>query len=110
MLFENLMYSQIKATAQAHDIQVAIYNYRTEHGAEIDFVVEFPNGDLWTVECKATTSLAKTSHSGFSSFDSTFGPRSRHTIAYLGTVRRRLESGAKLWPWHELIEEMFLKS
>lgn len=52
ILFEHLVYSQIKNSAIAHDIPVDIKFFRTRHGLEVDFIVTLKD-KIWAIEVKS---------------------------------------------------------
>lgn len=61
MLFENLVASQIFATAFAFNIPIEVHSYRTEHGGEIDLLIHRLDSDrYYAVECKAGRNVGKT--------------------------------------------------
>jgi uncharacterized protein len=104
-LFEHLLFSQLRATASAHDAELRIGTYRTEHGAEVDFILEGQDL-LWAVECKASHNVANTDLRGLKSFADLVGKkRHRQVVVYLGDARRRVE-GVDVLPWQELLREL----
>lgn len=66
-LFETLVYNQILHSSFAFDQDIRISTYRTEHGAEVDFIVETENA-LWAIEVKASQNVGKNDLRGFESF------------------------------------------
>jgi uncharacterized protein len=105
-LFENLFYSQLKASACAGDKEIEISNFRTEHGAEIDFIVEFA-GEVWAIECKSALDITKINSKPFKSLASIYKKPFRSVIAYRGDVKKEID-GVWVMPWQELIKEMEL--
>ena len=59
LLFEQLFFSQLLASAKAQDIPIEVSSFRTRGGLEVDFVVRV-HGQTTLVELKAGTSI----HSG----------------------------------------------
>jgi uncharacterized protein len=104
MLFENLVHSQIRAGAAAADIEVDISSFRTEHGAEIDFIVNV-DGETWAVECKATTDLANVNKKPFQSFQSVHGSKFTPVVVYRGEVEKVID-GVHVMPWQTLLKNM----
>ena len=56
-LFEHMVFTQITASAAALDIDVRVSSYRTEHGSEVDLIVE-TGRDLYALELKASRHVA----------------------------------------------------
>lgn len=52
ILFEHLVYSQIRNSAIAHDLPIDIRFFRTRHGLEVDFIIKFKN-NIWAIEVKS---------------------------------------------------------
>jgi len=105
-LFENLFLSQLKACAYAADTEVEIFNFRTEHGAEIDFIVEL-RGVTWAIECKASTEIASVNQKPFKSFEAVHGPNFIPVIAYRGKIAKEID-GVRVLPWQTLLQTMGL--
>ncbi len=59
LLFEQLFFSQLLASAKEQDIPIEVSSFRTRGGLEIDFVLRV-HGQTTLVELKASTSI----HSG----------------------------------------------
>ncbi len=104
MLFEHLMHSQLRASAAAHDAEVRIGSYRTEHGAEVDLILEVGDA-VWAIECKASRNVAKTDLRGLKSFAELVGKKHRAVVAYLGEGKRRIDD-VEVWPWQALLREI----
>ena len=105
-LFEHLVFNQLLDGAAARDRDVRVSSYRTEHGAEVDFIVEDGRTTL-AVEAKASTTVARVDTRGFRSFAEYYGRRHRPIIAYLGTTRKVIE-GIDVLPWQTLLETLRL--
>lgn len=103
-LFEHLVFNQLLDSAAARDRDVRVSSYRTEHGAEVDFIVEDGRTTL-AVEVKASTTVAHVDPRGFRSFAQYYGRRHRSIIAYLGTTRKVTES-IDVLPWQTLLETL----
>lgn len=52
ILFEHLVYAQIRNSAIAHDLPIDIRFFRTRHGVEVDFIIKFKN-NIWAIEVKS---------------------------------------------------------
>jgi len=105
-LFEHLIHSQVVYGAAAADREVQISSYRTEHGAEVDLIVEMGR-EVWAVELKASRNVGTTDLRGLRSFAEYHGRRHRPIVLYLGETRRRIES-VDVLPWQEGLREMGL--
>lgn len=106
LLFEHLFFTQMTAGAAAIDQEYRIATYRTQHGAEVDFIVE--HGDaVWAIELKASTNVGSTDLHGLRSFSEHY--RGRHTplVVYLGAVAKQLE-GIAILPWQSALRTIGL--
>ena len=106
LLFENLIFNQIFNSAQAMDKPVRISSYRTEHGAEVDFILE-KDGMVFAIEAKASLNIGKSDLRGFKSFTEYYGKKHKQYIAYLGNEPRMID-GIKILPWQMMLEEIGL--
>jgi predicted AAA+ superfamily ATPase len=99
LLFEQLVFSQLLASAYAADQEITISTYRTEHGAEVDFIIELGDS-VWALELKASRHVVKSDLRGLRSFAEVC--RRKHTplVLYLGDVARKIE-GCDVLPWRE---------
>ncbi len=98
-LFEQLFFSQLAAGAAAADRELRIASYRTEHGAEVDFIVE-TGREVWAIELKASRHVNKADLRGVRAFADFFGKKHHSLVLYLGAERRRIE-GIDVLPWQE---------
>lgn len=103
-LFEHFLVSQIFATAHAFDVDVRVSSYRTEHGAEVDLILE-ACGETWAIEAKASRSLGPSDLTGLRSFAEFFGKPHRRLIAYFGPHPRTLGDVEAL-PYRKLLAEL----
>jgi predicted AAA+ superfamily ATPase len=99
-----LFFGQLRALAAARDVEVTISSYRTEHGAEVDFIVE-PNNIPWAIECKASHQVGRSDLRGLASFAEHIKRKHRAVIAYLGSVPRIID-GVEVLPWQSLLAEL----
>jgi predicted AAA+ superfamily ATPase len=83
-LFENLFCSQLFVSAAASDLEISVWNFRTSHGAEVDFIVSIGT-ETFAVECKAAVNVPSFSLNGFEVFKNYFGKPVRKIVAYQGT-------------------------
>jgi predicted AAA+ superfamily ATPase len=103
-LFEHLFYNQLRSTASALDAELRISTYRTEHGAEVDFIIEGTDF-AWAIECKASRNVGARDLRGLVSFAELRGARHRRIVAYLGESRRVVQ-GVEVLPWQEVLREV----
>lgn len=105
-LFEHLFVSQVIAGAMAKDCEYRISSYRTEHGVEVDLIVEF-GSVLWAIELKASTNVGITDLRGLDHFARAYGKPLHCAVGYLGTVEQVIR-GIPILPWQRLLQVMGL--
>lgn len=105
-LFEHLVSSQIVHSASAIDKRINLSSYRTEHGAEVDFIVT-SNGETFAIESKASRNVGKSDLRGLESFAEYYGKPHRAMLFYLGTHRRKIGL-VEIFPWQEGLKEIGL--
>ena len=102
-LFEHLVFNQIVHSASAKDKAVRVSSYRTEHGAEVDFIVEW-EGEVIAIEVKASTNIGKFDLRGLKSFAEYYKKKHRPVIVYLGSASKVIE-GVHVLPWQVFLKE-----
>lgn len=105
-LFEHLVFNQLIHSASAKDRTLRISSYRTEHGAEVDFIVETER-DTLAIEVKASATIGRSDLRGLHSFADYYGKKHRACIAYLGQTRKHL-NGIDVLPWQSLLQDLDL--
>jgi predicted AAA+ superfamily ATPase len=105
-LFENLFHSQLMASAYAADVDIQVSSFRTEHGAEIDFIVELA-GQTWAIECKSSTHIEAVNSKPFKSFQAIKGKNFISAVAYRGPIEKVID-GVIVAPWQVLLKKMGL--
>jgi predicted AAA+ superfamily ATPase len=90
MLFEHLVISQVYHAAKALGGEIRLSNYRTEHGAELDLIIERADGEIIAVECKSGNIVGANDFEGFKSFSSYTNTSFRKIVIYGGTTPRRI--------------------
>lgn len=104
VLLEHLVVTQLAAMAAAFDAEVRLSSFRTEHGAEVDLIVEV--GDVtWAIEVKASKQVGGSDLRGLRSFAEFAGRKPRGLVAYLGEHRRTID-GVAVWPYREVLREV----
>lgn len=104
VVFEHFLLSQIMAVAQACDVEIRVSSYRTEHGAEVDFIVE-AGSSILAIEAKAGKQVGPNDTRGLKSFAELVGRSHRSVIAYLGEHRRAMQ-GIEVVPYRLLLAEL----
>lgn len=106
LLFEHLFFNQLVAGAATKDKEIRISTYRTEHGAEVDFIVE-EKGIVWAIELKASEKIDLSDLKGFKSFSEFYGKKFQPIAGYWGDVEKVVE-GVRVLPWQKLLQKMNL--
>ena len=106
VLFEHLIFNQIIHSAAALDKDFRISSYRTEHGAEVDFILEL-EGKTYAIEVKASRNIGKSDLRGFQSFKEVYKKPHKSYVAYLGNHPQKIDE-ITILPWIELIKELGL--
>lgn len=104
-LFETLIHSQIRAAAAAITARYRLSTYRTENGAEVDFIFEYKN-EIWAIEVKASKNVGKNDLSGLKSFGDFIGKPCRRVVIYLGSVEKEIE-GVWITPLSNFLSQIF---
>ncbi len=99
LLFEHLIFTQLVHSASAHDQEIRVSTFRTEHGAEIDFIVEIKK-TTYAIELKASRNISQGDLHGFKRFSDYFGKKHRQMILYLGDTRKKI-SHIDILPWQD---------
>ncbi len=105
-LFENLFCSQLFSSAAASDLEISVTNFRTSHGAEVDFIVSIGT-ETFAVECKAVVNVPNFSRTGFESFEKYLGKPVRKIVAYQGTDSLQRDD-VSILPWQIALRDMGL--
>lgn len=108
-LFEHFVWTQLFHAARAYDKQVRISNYRTEHQAEVDIILEFSNGPVWAIECKSGKTIGKEDLGGFRSFEAYYKKPHRKMVIYAGSTPREIR-GVQICPLEQSLGVLFGES
>lgn len=103
-LFEHVFFGQLRAGASARDAEMRMSSFRTEHGAEVDFIVEGERF-VWAIECKASRNVGPNDLRGLASFADVAKRKHRAIVAYLGEAPR-LVTGVEVLPWQQVLSEL----
>ena len=79
-----------------------ISTFRTESGADVDFVCEI-DGHLFAIEAKASKNIGQRDLSGLASFSSFYKKKFSPIVAYLGDVPKKID-GVEILPWTKVFE------
>ncbi len=105
-LFEHLVMTQVIHGSHHLDADFRISTYRTEHGAEVDLIVENKDG-LFAIELKASKNIASHDLRGLKYFSEVYRKKHRSLLFYLGEERRKLD-GVDILPWQQGLRELGL--
>lgn len=86
-LFEHFIFDQIVHTASALEQTIRVSTFRTEHGAEVDFIVE-RGRELFAIELKASRTISAGDTRGLQRFAEYLGRAHRSVLLYLGPERK----------------------
>lgn len=98
-LFEHLVYTQLVHSAAAFDDDVRVSTFRTEHGGEVDFIVE-RGADVFAIEVKASRTVAASDLPGLERFADYYGKSHRRMVWYLGKEPKRM-GDVDILPWQQ---------
>jgi uncharacterized protein len=104
LLFEHLCLQMITSELNARDQDFRISSYRTEAGAEVDFVLE-KEGEVFALEVKATRNIGASDLRGLRSFASYYKKPHQSWILYLGENALERE-GIEVLPWTDGIRKL----
>lgn len=106
-LFENLVYSQLRATAFALKREIRLSTYRTDHGAEIDFILEdLDEGRIFAIEAKASRNVSASDMRGFESFKDVCRRKFIPIVVTLGGLEREVR-GVRVAPIEVALRSIF---
>ena len=103
-LFEHFIFNQLTDSAAAFDQPIRLSTFRTEHGAELDFVLE-RGREVVGIEVKASRIVSTTDGRGFGRFADYYGRRFRSIVLYLGRETKRIGS-VEILPWRKGLKEL----
>lgn len=103
-LFEHLVCTQILHSIRSLDREVRVSTFRTEHGAEVDLVLE-ETGKITALELKASRNVGSSDVRGLNRFGEYLGRKHRALILYLGTARKSI-GPVDVLPWQEGLQEL----
>lgn len=106
-LFEHFFFNQLFHGSAARDLEIRISTFRTEHGAEVDFIVEMEK-TLWAIELKASQQIdPRWDIRGLKKFGEFYQKPHRSLVVYLGSIPKKIEK-IEILPWQRALEELGL--
>ena len=103
-LLEHLVLQLILSGSKCRDDDIRVSTYRTEAGAEVDFVIE-RGADVLAVEVKASRNVSTNDLRGLKSFAGFYGKRHTAMVLFLGE-RDQLIDGVHVLPLTKGIGEL----
>lgn len=104
LLFEHLFFNQLLSSSYSRDQDIRISTYRTEHGAEVDFIVQL-DGQTWALELKASNRVGKEDLRGIKNFSEFYKKKHTPLLVYFGDIEKNIDGVAAL-PWQEALKRM----
>lgn len=102
-LFENLFFNQLKTSLEASELDYRISSYRTDGGAEVDFVLEIDN-KIYALEVK-TGAFGKNDLAGFKSLKDFTGAKIKPYII-VSEGHHRLIEDIEIIPWQDFLRKL----
>lgn len=106
MLFEHFIFNQLWQMADSLHEQIRISSYRTEHGAEVDLILERKN-ELTAIEIKASRTISNSDLRGIKNFLEFYGKPARGVILYLGDHEKIIDD-IEIIPWQVFFKKYFI--
>ena len=103
-LFEHFIFDQMIHSASALEQTIRVSTFRTEHGAEVDFIVE-RGRELFAIELKASRTISAGDTRGLKHFAAYLGRAHRALLLYLGPERKQL-GAVEVLPWQAGLEAL----
>lgn len=105
LLFEHLVLQLLLSEAKARDEEIRVSVYRTEAGAEVDFIVE-KGAELFAIEAKATRKIGSHDLRGLASFKEFVRKKHHALLVYLGEERLVID-GVEICSLQGMVERVF---
>jgi predicted AAA+ superfamily ATPase len=104
-LFEHWLILQCIYFARARHLPWRFSAYRTDAGAEVDFVID-TGPKLVAIECKAGRNVSRSQLGGLRSFASVAHKPTRLLVAFQGDRPQRFDDGVEAVPYRRLLLEV----
>lgn len=103
VLFEHFIFNQLNEIAFSLNEPIRISSYRTENGAEVDFIFEQKN-TITAIEVKASKIISQHDLRGLKSFAQYIKKPFRSVVLYLGEQQKRIDN-IEILPWMDFFKE-----
>lgn len=100
--FEHFLVNEVIRMANYAEKDYNFLFFRTESGAEVDLIIEIPNGNVYAVEIKATDSPDAASFRGLKSFADVCKSAGLYCASL--APRKRKSGNITILPWQDLFE------
>jgi len=104
MLFEHFIFNQLIEFFDSHNETVRLSSYRTEHGAEVDFILERKN-EITAIEVKASKNVSSQDLRGLKSFQQYVGKLVRPVVLYMGEHPKIIDQ-VEILPWKDFFKNL----
>lgn len=102
LLFENLFFTQLKTSLAASNLDYRLSTYRTDNGAEVDFVLEIEDR-IFALELKSGA-FGKKDLNGFKSFQDFMGKRKIENYVLTPEGPHRLIDDIEVLSWQDFLK------
>lgn len=99
--FEHFILVEIMRTIQYEKLDYTMSYYRTEHGTEVDLILETPQGKIKAIEIKSTNVIQSVHLGGLRSFKA-MTPQAELACVCLAPHRREI-GDINVLPWQEVL-------
>ncbi len=105
-LFEQFIFNQLVHSIASKDRKMRVSSYRTEHGAEVDFILE-TGSRVMGVEVKSQSVLSNLDLRGIKSFQGYAGKKAQCFVVYPGEISKKIEN-VQIIPWQNFLANIGL--
>lgn len=108
LLFEHFLFNQLLSLAKGHDqiSKLRLSFYRTEPGAEVDFIIE-KNDQIYAIEAKCSKNIGQSDLKGLSSFSEYIGNKKINKRIFCTDSKPRKLNDVEILPWQQGLAELF---
>lgn len=105
-LFEHFIFNQFWEMADSLDEEIRVSSYRTERGAEVDFILEYKN-EILAIEVKASRTVSSADLRGIKNFLEFYNKTAaRGIVLYLGDYEKIIDN-IEILPWQNFFKNYF---
>lgn len=105
MLFEHFIFNQLNEMAYSMNESIRLSSYRTEGGAEVDFILERKN-EMIAIKVKASKTISHQDLRGIKSFEQYVGKSVKSVVLYLGEHQKTIDN-VEILPWMDFFKVYF---